>query len=185
MRSEWIRLNNWKKVQFTDVCSFSGLPTGTCKEYTFFNTSLIWRILGVLQWGQYIDLNVPFSQEGLDQIKKLRKKAIIKGLLIGSVFSILGFIIGVYISVEAETKFIKNLGIIIGGCTFLFSLILVPVVALYILHLKTSPLYFRKKNKELWVKIRNNDYRKKFNILNDFMMISSGNVHDSDILDKE
>jgi hypothetical protein len=183
--NNWIKLNNWKKVQFPDVCSFSGLPAKEVKTFMIYNTSFLWRVLGVLQWGQYIELDVPFSQEALTEMKKQKRKVFVKGLLIGLVFALIGFVLGVYINVVAEAKFVNNLGIIIGGCSFVGSLILGPVIGLYKLHLSSSPLYFRKKNKELWVRIRNDNYKKQFVALNDFMIIPEASLQDSEILDKD
>ena len=139
------------------------------------------RILRLLR---YIVLYVPFSKEGLKEMKKQRIKAILKGLLTGSVFAIAGLVIGVYVAVEGDTKQIKDLGIIIGGCTFVFSLILGPVILDYRLQRRISPLEFQKKGQELWVKIRNEEYKKRFLILNDFMEIRKTTEQDEQILDR-
>ena len=184
MKTDWIKLNDWKKVHFPDVCPFSGLKATEKKEYTVFNSSVLWRIMWLLRLSQYIELNVPFSKQGIQEMKKQRRKAIIKGLLIGLIIAIVGLIIGVYISVEAESELGKRLGTIIGGCTFVFSLILGPFILDYRLQKRTSPLDFQKKDKHLWVKIRNEHYRKSFLILNDFMIIPNTTAQDDEMLDR-
>jgi uncharacterized protein YacL len=181
--STWIKLNNWKDVKFPEICPFSGLKTDTTKDYYVYNTSILWHVMRILQLLQYIVLPVPFSHEGLKEMKRQRTKAILKGLLIGAVFAIVGLVIGVYISVEAPTKQVKDLGTILGGCTFVFSLILGPFILDYQLQKKTAPLDFKKKDRELWVMIRNEDYKKRFLILNDFMRIADTNFENDEILD--
>lgn len=137
----------------------------------------------ILQLLQYIVINVPFSNEGIKEMKRQRRKAILKGLLIGAVFAIIGFVLGVYISVEATSKQVKDLGTILGGCSFVFSLILGPFIFDYQLQKRTSPIDFKKKDRELWVMIRNEDYKKRFLILNDFMRIPDSNFENDEILD--
>lgn len=179
----WIKLNNWKEVKFPEVCPFSGLKTNTTKDYYVYNTSILWHLMRILQLLQYIVLHVPFSEEGLKEMKRQRRKAILKGLLVGAVFAIIGFVLGVYISVEATSKQVKDLGIMIGGCSFVFSLILGPFIFDYQLQKRTSPIDFKKKDRELWVMIRNEDYKKRFLILNDFMRIPDSNFETDEILD--
>lgn len=184
MKADWIKLNDWKKVHFPDVCPFSGLKATETKNYWVFNSSILWRIMWILRIGQYIELDVPFSTEGLLEMKSQRRKAIIKGLLIGLIIAIAGLIIGVYISVEAESELGKRLGTMIGGCTFVFSLILGPFILDYRLQKRSSPLEFQKKDKQLWVKIRNEHYRKTFLALNDFMQVPKSKAQENDILDQ-
>lgn len=184
MKNDWIKLNDWKKVHFPTVCPFSGLEATEKKDYYVYNSSILWMVMRILQLLQYIVLYVPFSKEGLKEMKKQRIKAILKGLLIGSVFAIAGFVIGVYVAVEGDTKQIKDLGIMIGGCTFVFSLILGPFIVDYRLQQRISPLEFQKKGQELWVKIRNEEYKKRFLILNDFMLILKTTEQDDQILDR-
>lgn len=185
MKTDWIKLNDWKKVHFPEVCPFSGLKAEETKDYYVYNTSVLWIVMRILQLLQYIVLPVPFSKEGLQEMKKQRRKAILKGLLIGSIFAIAGLVIGVYFSVEAATKQGRDLRIMIGGCTFAFSLILGPFILDYTLQRRISPLEFQKKDHELWVKIRNEDYKKRFLILNDFMLISKNSEQDDQILDRD
>jgi hypothetical protein len=182
--SNWIKLNDWEKVHFPEVCPFSGLKATERKEYWVFNSSIFWKIMWVLRLSQYIEIYVPFSKEALIEMKKQRRKAILKGIFIGFIFAISGLIIGVYISVEASTKQLQMLGTMIGGCSFVFSLILCPIILDIRLQKSSSPIEFKKKDKQLWVKIRNEGYRKSFLILNDFMLIPNNGTKDDEILDR-
>lgn len=184
MKSDWIKLNDWTKVHFPNVCPFSGLKATETKDYYVYNSSVLWRLLRILQLLQYIVLSVPFSKEGLEEMKRQRRRTILKGILIGLIFAIAGLIIGVYISVEAATEGGRKVGTFIGGCSFVFSLILGPFILDYRLQKRISPLEFQKKDKALWVKIRNEAYRKSFLILNDFMLIPNSTNQDDEILDR-
>ncbi len=105
------------------------------------------------------------------ELSKSWKKKFVISLVFGEHGAIVGFVIGVYISVEATSKQVKDLGIMIGGCSIVFSLILGPFIFDYQLQKKTSPLDFKKKDRELWVMIRNEDYKIRFLSLIDFMRI--------------
>ena len=183
MNSNWIKLNDWKKVHFPAVCPFSGLKACESKNYFVYNDSLLWKILWFFRVSQYIQLTVPWSEEGLNTIKTKRRKAILHGLALGAVIALLGLVFGVWMAVEAANKQLYNVGIIFGGCSFVFSLILFPIIFDYRVRLKLTPIYFKKKNEELWVKIINDDYRRRFLILNDFMQISEQSKMADEILD--
>jgi hypothetical protein len=185
----WIKLADWKKVNFPDKCPFTGLKADTTEEYMIYNTSLFWKIMGILRWGQYILLNVPFHENGIRQLKKIRNKAIIKGFLIGLVVCIVSLIltatimsITFYNFGRDELKSISLFLIPIGGSIAGFSLFLGPLLMYYRQYKRVYPLYFEKKGKNLWVKIRNNDYRRDFYLINELNVIADKNENDA-ILD--
>ncbi len=178
----WIKLEDWQKVNFPQVCPFTGLKPDTNKEYYIENTSVLWILLRLLRLTQYITIEVPFNLAGTNEIKKRRNKAILKGLTIGFAIAILALIIGVYLAVEAKSKQGYNLAIMISGCTFVASLVLGPVILATKEHNQSSPLYFKKKGKSLWISARNSDYRKKFILLNELNIMEATSTSD-EILD--
>lgn len=184
MRADWIKLNDWKKVCFPAVCPLTGLHTTELKTYYVYNDSILWKILWFFRIYQYIEVAVPWSVEGVKIVRKTRRKAILKGLLIGFGFALIGFVLGVYIAIEAPTEEIERLGIMLGGIGFVASLILVPYFLDYRVRHKLTPLYFKNKNKELWVRIINEDYRNKFLVLNELIIMRSQSQQDDEILDR-
>lgn len=61
----WIKVNDWRHVQFPDVCPFSGLKVDTTRVYVVENTSVFWIFMRLLRWGQYIKIDAPFNETGL------------------------------------------------------------------------------------------------------------------------
>lgn len=146
---EWIKLNDWQKVQFPEVCPFSGLEPDTTKEYYIDDSSWLWKIIGVvLQFGQVITLPVPFHTNGIKNWRKLRTKAILRGLLIGFGGALVLMFAGVFFAVEFRAdKMLNRLGIMGGGIGFVASMIAFPIWMDYRLQQKSAPLIMRKKRK--------------------------------------
>jgi hypothetical protein len=185
MEDRWLKLNDWRKVHFPEVCPYTGLQPDTHREFVVDDSSWLWRGINVfLRFGQYITLQVPYHTNGIKELKKLRFKAVLKGLLIGLGVALLFMVGGVALAVEYRTDaFMNRMGIMGGGIGFLVSLIAFPVWLDYRVRLSMDALRMRKKQSQLWVKIKNSDYRKKFIILNDFMLIPDDK--DSTVLDKD
>jgi hypothetical protein len=178
----WTKITDYLAVQFPELCPFSGLKADAVKSYEVTDTSPLWVVMRFLRWYQSITIPVPFSEIGLLEMKKQRRKAALRGLLIGSVIAIAGVVGGITMAVNAPTKPGYDTWIMVFGLVFVFSLILTPVLLVYRYHLKSGPLYFRKKGQQLWVKIRNDDYRKKFRIANLDSILSEDN---GQVLDAE
>lgn len=165
----WIKLHDWKQVEFPTTCPYNGEKTDSRKEHHVDNTSIFWIVLRVLGIGEYITLHVPYNSESLSDLKKKRMKAIWRGLGIGAIFAILGFVVGVWVMVESNDphSMMYRLGMMLGGIVFLSSLILGPFIGVSRVKQKYSPLFFRKNGKELWVKVRSVSYRKSFVDINE------------------
>lgn len=184
--NNWIKLNDWRKVHFPEVCPYSGLKPDMVKEYYVDDSSLLWRVINVVaRFGQYITLEVPFHSNAIKEWRKRRIKAILKGVLIGFLLGLVFLVAGIAFMVEVgrEAVLEYRLGMMIGGIGFVLCLILFPVWFDYRLQQAAAPIIMRKKRDQLWVKITNGDYKNKFLILNDFMVIPDGK--DSTILDKD
>lgn len=182
----WIKLSDWRKVHFPEVCPYSGLEPDRVKEYYVDDSSFLWRIINVVaRFGQYITLEVPFHSNGIKEWRKRRIKAILKGVLIGFLLGLVFIFGGIAFMVEVgrEAVLEYRLGMMIGGIGFVACLILFPVWFDYKVQQAAAPVRMRKKRDQLWVKITNSDYRKKFLVLNDFMVIPEDK--DSVILDKD
>lgn len=176
----WIKLEDYKKVNFPDKCPFTGLKADTTNEYMIYNTSFLWKIMGVLRWGQYILLDVPFHENGISQLKKIRNKAILKGFWIGLLVCVISLILTTSIMAVTfysfgrdELKSISFLLIPIGGAIAGFSLFLGPILMYNREYKRSYPLYFDKKGKNLLVKIRNNEYRNEFFLINELNIIEN------------
>jgi len=178
----WIKLQDSKRVVFPNECPYSGLKADTVKEYVVENTSAFWIFMRILRVGQYITLQVPFNDTGLKRLKKVRRKAMWVGLLMGAILAIGALFGSVAFMVEADTKRARDIFMMIGGITFVFALILGPALWLWREHLNSGPLYFRKNGKQLWVKIRNANYKEQFLILNEHNL-KEDNSSEEDILD--
>jgi hypothetical protein len=68
-------------------------------------------------------------------------------LAIGALFGSVSFM------VEADSKRVKDIFMMVGGIGFVAAFILGQVLWLYREELKSGPLYFKYKGKQLWVKI--------------------------------
>jgi hypothetical protein len=178
----WIKLADWKKVNYPTKCPYSGLKVDSSKEFIVYDTSILWNLLVILRVAQYITLTVPFHENGIRELRKRRVKAFFVGLGYGSIVAIIALVIGVYFAVEAESEIVERIGIMGGGIGFVASLIIGPLIMLRKEDNKTCPLYFKKKGKKLWVKIRNNDYRNQFILLNELSIIEDKSEN-SEILD--
>lgn len=178
----WIKLGDGQRVNFPEICPFSGLKANTYKEYVVTNTSLLWILLRFVQIGQYMTIPVPFHENGVRELRKRRNKAILIGLGVGFIVAILAMVLSVYLMVESDSRRGYDLAMIIGGISFVGSLILGPVLFLYQEHRKSAPLYFRKKGKQLWVKVRNRDYRKMFFAINELNVVEDSGRNE-DVID--
>ncbi|MFT5820750.1 MAG: ABC-type glycerol-3-phosphate transport system permease component [Crocinitomix sp.] len=185
----WIKLEDYKKINFPDDCPFTGLKVNAYREYTVEDSSFLWRILGLLRWAQYITIQIPFHENGISQLKKIRNKAILKGLLIGFLIAVLTIILVAIISSitfyaygRAELKTVGFFLTVIGGSIAGFSLFLGPLLMYYRAYNRSYPLYFKKKGGNIWVKVRNSDYRKKFIAINELNIIEDTAGNDA-ILD--
>jgi hypothetical protein len=166
----WIKLTDWKIVNYPTKCPYSGLKADTTKEFIVYDTSTLWNILVILRIAQYITLIVPFHENGIKELRKRRFKAFLKGLGYGAIVAIIALILGVYFAVEAQSEIIERIGIMGGGIGFVASLVIGPMIMLRKEDNKTCPLYFKKKGKKLWIKIRNENYRDQFIQLNELMV---------------
>jgi hypothetical protein len=64
------------------------------------------------------------------------------------------------------------------------AVLLGPVIWLYRENLRSGPIYFRYKGKQLWAKIRNADYKVLFLTLNEDDIIEDNSSQD-EVLDQD
>ncbi|WP_350287276.1 hypothetical protein [uncultured Croceitalea sp.] len=165
----WIKANNYKEVHFPLLCPYTEKEPDTTKRYVVSDDSLLMQIIGnILRFDRIIIFEIPYHSSGIKDYRKKQTKAIFRGLLWGALMAIAFMVLGVAIAVQyRENQLIERIGIIVGGVGFVGNLIVFPIFHYIRSQKKIETIKFKNKSEELWVKIRNENYKKEFLRLNE------------------
>jgi hypothetical protein len=170
---DWIKLNNYKEVRFPGICPYTLQSPDSTKRFAVSDDSILMRIVGtILRFDRIILFDLPCHSSGVKAYRKQQLKATLKGLLWALPFALAFMVIGVAVAVNyRENELYERLGIMLGGIGFMGCLIAFPIFHYDRSKKKNEAILFKNKRKELWVKIKNEQYESEFVELNEHLIL--------------
>jgi len=172
MKEEEISINEagWLRAKITllefpkNCCKCSQATEFTREYYGGMKFWWLFRLIGI-EW--YVEIPIPTCENCNHAIKKAKKKGTLIGLLIGAIIGIAGFIGGVAISVLQRNSLpdgAADIGIIIGGTTFVLGLIGGPLIGYFWAEARNVTVKINKYSplsKAVSIKFDDAEYAKK------------------------